>query len=249
MNELQPLLDETDNGRLRALLEAGRADAPPNEFQGRLLLSLGLGAAMIGGVSSAAAASVGKSALGPAAAAATLAPSAAIVVGKWLVVGACCGGLLAGGAELLTAPSALPAPIRSSVPPRTSLPREPATPAANPNATEQVDPLPPLEPKSEPLPTTSAAAQRVSEVELIDAARRALAKGQFRQALAELDRYDQSAKPGVLSREARVVRIEALHRAGQTERARSLAEQYLREFPQDAHAARLRSLTSTTETN
>jgi outer membrane protein assembly factor BamD (BamD/ComL family) len=84
-------------------------------------------------------------------------------------------------------------------------------------------------------------------VQLIDAARRALAQGNFRGALAELDTYDRSAKPGALVREARVLRIEALQRAGETARARALAEQYLLEFPQDAHATRLRSLTSLME--
>jgi hypothetical protein len=51
----------------------------------------------------------------------------------------------------------------------------------------------------------------------------------------------------VLLREARVLRIEALHRAGETARAHSLAQRYLLEFPQDAHAPRLRSLTSPAE--
>jgi hypothetical protein len=258
VNELQPLLEETDDSRLRALLEAGRADVPPSEFQGRLMLGLGLGAATIGGVSSAAAASVGKSALSPAAAAAKLAPSAVSLVAKWVVVGVCSGGLLAGGAELLTSRRApLEPSVRAVASARTStraglsLP-----PPASTGANEQIDPLPTLEAESEaaqaalpstPAPAPAASERVVSEVQLIDAARQALAQGQFRQALSQLDVYDRSVKSGVLLREARVLRIEALHRDGETARARSLSQQYLREFPQDAHAPRLRSLTSPTK--
>jgi hypothetical protein len=255
VNDLQPLLEETTgNARLRALLEAGRADTPPGEFQGRLMLGLGLGAAAIGGVSSAAAASVGKSALSPAAAAGQLAPSVASLVAKWVVVGVCSGGLLAGGAQLL-APRGVPpepsvggvASVGTATRTGVSLPA-PASALAN----EQVDPLPALEPTSKAaraaLSAAPAASERVvSEVQLIDAARQALSEGRLRQALSQLDTYDRSVKSGVLLREARVLRIEALHRAGETGRAHSLARQYLLEFPQDAHAPRLRSLTFPTE--
>jgi len=43
-------------------------------------------------------------------------------------------------------------------------------------------------------------------------------------------------------RRFRVLRIDALRALGQTSRARSLAEQYLRQYPNDAHSARLRAL-------
>jgi Tfp pilus assembly protein PilF len=82
---------------------------------------------------------------------------------------------------------------------------------------------------------------------LIDAARNAFAAGQFSRAFAELEAYEQIARTGVLDREARVLRIEILHRAGDQAQADSLTQQYLREFPSDEHAVRLRALSPRAE--
>ena len=79
-------------------------------------------------------------------------------------------------------------------------------------------------------------------MEIIDRARRALAAGNAARAIEELNAFDRAEKTGVLEREARVLRIDALVAQGQSASARRLAEQYLQLYPNDAHAARLRSL-------
>jgi hypothetical protein len=79
------------------------------------------------------------------------------------------------------------------------------------------------------------------DVELIDQVRRALRAHNTSLALNALDRYKLVASTGVLDREARVLRIQALRDAGNIAGASKLAAQYIADFPDDAHAARLRA--------
>lgn len=75
----------------------------------------------------------------------------------------------------------------------------------------------------------------------MDRARAAFAGGNATRCLAELDAFDGLAQTGVLDREARVLRIDALHQLGRNAEARALAQRYLQVYPRDAHAARLRA--------
>jgi hypothetical protein len=251
MNELKPLLQTGAGTHMRDLLEAARADAPPSEFQGRVLVGLGMGAAVFCASTAAAA---GTGFWVPAAAAPTVGVSMLVLV-KCLAVGAVGGGLLAAGAEAVFRPSpsqSSTAQASTSFQSKSSAPG-PAVTTALPDARPPAPPLvddgmraatsssrPSLASAS---PSASRAGQLGREVRLIDAARREFAAGHFSRAFAELEAYQRIAQTGVLDREARVLRIEILHKAGDAAQALGLREQYLLEFPTDEHAARLRALT------
>lgn len=80
------------------------------------------------------------------------------------------------------------------------------------------------------------------EIRVLDRARAALRAGQPARALALLAPFVTGRRPAVLADEMTVTRIEALLRLGDRARARSLAEQFLRDQPSSVHARRLRSL-------
>lgn len=80
------------------------------------------------------------------------------------------------------------------------------------------------------------------ELKELDRARAAVAAGDARGALSELDRYGRDFPNGMLRQEAMVLRIEALHAAGDDATARSLVDRFTAAYPDSAHARRLRSL-------
>jgi hypothetical protein len=246
------LLDSAQNPNARALLRAGLEDGPKPAALRATALALGVTASV---------------AL-TAPATAMVAPSLALVTAKWVAVGTLAGVTLASGVNAITtrvdAPSRAPlaAPLRPSTVPSRATAAPPVAPelAALPEPPADVTPpvvarLPvpvPAPPLSSPLaevstvaPPAAVLAERpdlASEVANIDAARRALAAGDAAIALQQLERYYSRARTGTLDREAQLLRIDALLRAGQADRAYQLAEQYLARYPQDPHAARLRGL-------
>ena len=255
MTDPNRLLDGSQSPRTRALLRAGKAESSPDGFSERLLASVA-GAAAASAVTSAAAASFGSGAkLGGAVAGAGSSSGAAasIVLGaaKWVAVGVVAGGILAASADLALSPrretaNALaktdarlvrPTPPRTQAPPAS--PASPAEPtAANPRALGLV------KEKGGSVataPNSARASQLGHEVELIDRVRRALAAGNTSLALSELTAYERVSRTGVLDREARVLRIQALRDAGDAAGAQQLTARYLADFPDDAHALRLRA--------
>ncbi len=80
------------------------------------------------------------------------------------------------------------------------------------------------------------------ELEPIDRARAALARGAAPAVLAELSRYAAVRETGTFDREALLLRIEALTLLGERAQAAELARGYLARYPKDAHSARLREL-------
>jgi hypothetical protein len=248
MNELEPLFDVSPSARMRALLQAGRREAAPSDFSERLLAGLGV-AGVVTSVSVAASASASGAAASGAASTSSGAAGAVLAVSKWVAVGVLGGGIFAGGVDLALAPQ--PAlPVASPVRPRVDRPNR--TPAPKPESafvaqTPVVLPEAPARPEvaSAPVTATGAAGtpgQLGREVQIIDRARQALNANDPARALKELDAFERSEQTGVLEREARVLRIDALLGQGQASRARLLAEQYLQLYPNDAHAARLRGL-------
>lgn len=257
MNELEPLFDVSSSARTRALLQAGRKDTPPDDFSQRLLAGLGV-AAVATTVTISAAASASGAAVSSAASSSSGAVSAVLAVSKWVAVGALGGGIFAAGVDLALAPQpALPVvsyAVRAAKPASAaSKPQQRSGAVVAPETTPQVVPDREREPaltSPHPEPAAAAAAagaagspgQLGREVASIDRARQALSAGDAAGALRELDSFDHTQLTGVLEREARVLRIDALLAQGQTSRARSLAEQYVQQYPNDAHAARLRAL-------
>lgn len=242
------LLDSAQNPNARALLRAGLEEGPQPGALRATALALGVTASL---------------AL-TAPATAMVAPSLALVTAKWVAVGTLAGVALAGGVNALTTPVAeaparsptsispgprelpAPLPVVRALPSVPAAPAELAPPAV---ARSPASVSKPAEPP--PLATTLAVPDKGArpdrpdlavEVATIDAARRALAGGDARAALAQLEQYDARERTGTLDREAQLLRIDALLGAGQRAGAHQLAAQYLGRFPQDPHAARLRAL-------
>ena len=107
-----------------------------------------------------------------------------------------------------------------------------------------------LEPPVAPLAAPPSAAPRGSvrrEIELIDAARRALSAGDPGATLGSVDAYDREYPAGQFAAEARVMRIEASAARGDRAAAERMARAFLAANPGSPYAARLRSLVSAME--
>lgn len=186
---------------------------------------------------------------------------------KWLLAGIAGGVIVAGAGagleRLQTAPSARPL-VSAVIEPKTaasSIANHPI-PVHEPTPTAAVAPLLPSSPAlttpAKPadddrrarsvdapgvLPAPAGDSEALGrEAAQIDAARRALAAGDFERAARELDAYSATRVVGALDREAAYLRIQLLVRRGELERAREQARRYLLENPHDAHAPRLREL-------
>jgi hypothetical protein len=244
------LLDSARNPNARELLRAGLEERPKPAALRATALALGVTASV---------------AL-TAPATAMVAPSLALMAAKWVAVGTLAGITLAGGVNVIatrvvaSSPAPSAAPLRPSTAPSTRVAAPPVVrePAVVPEPAADVSPRAGARsPVSAPAPNIAlppANAERHStamlperpglagEVANIDAARRALAAGDAGTALQQLEQYYGRARTGTLDREAQLLRIDALLRAGQSARAHQLAEQYLASYPHDPHAARLRGL-------
>lgn len=245
------LLDSAQNPNARALLRAGLEEGPKPAALRATALALGVTASVAV----------------TAPATAMVAPSLALAA-KWVAVGTLAGVTLAGGVNAIATrvdtppPVPVAAPLRPWTVPSSTAAAPPVVPepAATPEAAADVaPPVVAQQPVSMPAPVvaTPLAEARgaapptlrlperpglAGEVANIDAARRALAAGDAGTALQQLEHYYSRARTGTLDREAQLLRIDALLRAGQTQRAHQLAEHYLASYPQDPHAARLRGL-------
>jgi len=154
-------------------------------------------------------------------------------------------GLRRGHAEApppeVTVQAPEPTPAREAV---GSLPEPPGVPsakAAPPKASERSSPT--LRPPAPPAVAPSAPQGTLAdELALLDAARRALRRGNARVALSELDRHQAEFPRGLLGQEATLLRIEALVRSGNRPAAEALARQFLARQPNSPHAKRIESL-------
>jgi hypothetical protein len=81
-----------------------------------------------------------------------------------------------------------------------------------------------------------------AEVEVLDRVRRALARGDGRSALRDLDVYAQSFAQPVLGAEAYVLRVDALLEEGERAKAVALSREFLEANPASPHAPHLRSV-------
>lgn len=81
-----------------------------------------------------------------------------------------------------------------------------------------------------------------AEVQALDRARAAMQAGRPEAALRALGAYEREFATGALAPEARVLRIEALARAGRHAEARALGQQFLTHHPSSPLAQRVRSI-------
>ena len=89
---------------------------------------------------------------------------------------------------------------------------------------------------------SSAASSLRAETSKLDRARSAIAAGNPRTGLAELDRYDAAFPHGALAPEAALLRIKALVSLGDLAHARELARAFATAHPRAPNLEQLRSL-------
>jgi hypothetical protein len=260
MNSPPRLLQCCSHLEARELLRAGSAEVPRASALRATALALGVSAGV--------AVTTAAGAAGATAAATSLAaPSLALVVGKWLAIGTFAGLALAAGANQLTSggASSAVAPSQIALNPAPALPVLPRVAEARSETStpQPADvsrrPTPPH--KTTFAPRSEVAGARVEaalpdhaslpdgrdlgrEVEQIDAARRAVAAGNARQALLHLDQYESLERTSTLDREALLLRVDALLLSGRKAEALTLARAYLSHYPGDPHSSRLHALVS-----
>jgi hypothetical protein len=98
--------------------------------------------------------------------------------------------------------------------------------------------------RTQPAAPTSTSANLREEVARLDAARTALAIGDFNVVFQTLERYRVDFPNGVLAREGDLVAISALSEKGDRTQARLLARRFLANYPHDVHAARVKQIVS-----
>jgi hypothetical protein len=227
MKDPARLLDSSTTESELRLLRAGASEQPHPEALQRLAAKLGVtGTAFMTTEPAAQHAAVAKA---KAVLGAKLAVTAAVVVAAGL-----------GALWYANQPS-----------PEASSPRAPsvAQPSvAQPSVATTAPPPAPIATPAETVEPTaaddSAATPALAdEISRLDTVRKLLAANRAKPALAALRNYDREHPSGALRQEATLLRIEALHRAGDRERARTLAERFLAEHPDSPHAPRIRALT------
>ncbi len=248
---LIPLVKREDDPFERALLRAGQRERAPHGTDRRLLAALGVGG---GGALSALLARYGSKLVGvktsaPLLLAAVALSVAAVAAGTWAVsrdehpIAVPATAAPPPPSTAPTAPSVAPAPAKLDAPVE-----------ALPSTRVEDLPSSPVSAKAQTKPPASAAASSSSsdttgdlarEVALVQEARAALTRGDSSEALRVLDVHDREFPTGTLSPESRVLRIEALVRAGgaaNTARANALGDAFLGEHPSGPQARRVRAV-------
>jgi hypothetical protein len=135
------------------------------------------------------------------------------------------------------APPVAAAPNLASAPPLSAPAPMPRAGTADTAVSDSAPPRPPSTQAPAPAVSSGALAREVAQ---IDSARSALASGETKRALAELERYERMRETPTFVREAELLRIEAFSARGERARAAQLARRYITRFPNDAHVAKLR---------
>jgi len=228
----------------RELLRAAVEERPPAGARRRGLAALGLLSVVAPSTAAAACApAVGlASAAGPALGWPALAPWG-LVLGLSVTVGVV-GALVVDGVTHRAEPRFPRAPAVASVsaaPLATATARPPSPdPAAPPPAVGTTAPPPSGGRLVARAPAGAHAVPSIrQEVELLDQARGALARGASAAALVALGRYDERFPRGELREEAAVLRIEALRARGDDRAAAAAARHFAARYPASAHRERL----------
>lgn len=226
MSEPPRLRDEAASPVERALLEAGSAYRGSSALHAKTMAAVGLaGSAALAEVAGSTLSNFGWS--------------------KWLTSLSVLGATAAipVGYYVLKDPPPVVAPAPRVAPQRVEVRPAPAKPAPvdTPVVVAEAKAAPP-QPQQNAKPAPQRAPSLGREIDLIDAARAALSRGDSRGALATLDAYSRIYPRGRLGMEAEVLRIDALERSGDTDGARRRAEAFLRHNPKSVLSARVRRL-------
>jgi hypothetical protein len=254
------LIETSDDPLARDLLESALHDGPNEAAFHRVAGGLGVGGAVVAHAATAHAASAQAAkaaALSSAAKTAAATTSVSVVpiassglaTLKWLAIGLGGGALFWTGVAVLTAddpPAAAPAPARAEVRPTAHTAPAPRVKALEPPTLQSAVPETnvrqrKLDRASEPSART-AHGGLAAELVQIDEARRALRRGDAALALTLVEGYERTRTIGALDREAAVLRVDALLAQGHRDRASLEARRYVQAYPEDPHAARLRTI-------
>jgi hypothetical protein len=219
-----------------ALLRSAKRYRLSEESRKRALATVGLtagSAALATGEAIAKGAAVGGKALG------------------WIVAGVVC--VVAGGGVYLAlapggkvpAPAAPTASIAVDPLPTASAPQAVAAPSGapvEPSSAAAPRPLPVSAPRHGAVVRGASSANLQAEVVALDAASKAIARGDGPGALARLDAYERQFPRGSLGLEATVLRVEALDRAGRHGEAVKRAGLFVERHPKSPLADRMRRL-------
>jgi hypothetical protein len=222
MKDPRRLLDGDGTALERTLLGAMAAERPPLHLHRKMRLGLGL--AGVGTTAKVAAASVGHIAL------------AAIVV----------AGVVAGGVALVRREGGAPAPaapaatVRAPAVTARTPEAAPAAPVTNGATDTNKARVVRREPAARRTAETVATNHNLrEEIRLLDDARSAIRGGTMEYALRVLANYEQRFPRGQFRQEMQVLRMEALKRTGENERAEALAKRFLAEHPKSPHRERV----------
>ena len=263
MSDLERMIDDGEEDTfLREVLASAKDDVPD---AGRRALAL----AALAPDGIAEPAKTGAAATAPVATPANTIVTSGGATLKWVViVGLAVGALAIGlyprsggevapsGAVSAPVPVVLappPLPAASTIPREGALPADiPAASASSPETAVASSHAPTVDtgvkggtmPGAEhgPKPVARAPLGLAEETAILDRARSAIARGDARAALTELDRYDAAPSPKILGQEATLVRIEALSAKGDSAGARALALSFLARNPGSAYDDRVRAL-------
>jgi hypothetical protein len=267
MTQLRRLTSTSPNPLTRALLAAGREDAPSHRARVNAAIAIGV-AGGLATTATAGGAAAGTATTGTVAASKWIGAATLLkVVGTTVVSGALVVGVvhekqyLAAPAPLSGAHAAVaaapaqaavrvahastPPPPDSAPAPSEAPPPVEATPIELPALA--ATPRAPLAPSITARPALRAAPDHVEatlrdEVQRLDRVHAQVAAGKVQEALADLTAYDRAFPKGALSDEAELLRIETLVEAGDIGVARARAERLLAEDEHGPHARRVRAL-------
>ena len=264
MSEMRRLKEETRNPFTRSLLASVDADRADSGACDRALEALGLGAAVATASTAAKAAALGSSGA-KGASAASIAPAAAkggaLLLAKWIGIGAIGGAMAIGSAQYArhvvassaqhlrasaTVPSepraASPSPILSHLARLDPLLTTPELPSrvrkvSAREASSEKGLAAPIVP-TPVVPTIPPEADSVTtQLESLSAIR----AGAPERVLALLDDFERRHPSSPLREEVAVLRIDALVDAGRRAEAAALADAFLKAHPASAYAQRVRS--------
>jgi hypothetical protein len=229
MSEPPRLRDDAASPVERALLEAGSTYRSSAALHAKTMAAVGL---------------AGSAALAEVAGSAALTEVArSFGWFKWLTSLSVLGATAAipVGYYVLQDPAPVVAPAPRVAPKSVEIAPAKPVPVDAPVVVEEAKLAPPA-PQQNAKPAPQRAPSLDREIDLIDAARAALSRGDSRGALATLDAYSRIYPRGRLGMEAEVLRIDALQRSGDTDGARRRAEVFLRHNPKSVLSARVRRL-------
>lgn len=202
------------------LLDSASIDKPSRASRARAIeLAATVGAFV---TTSAGAAAAAKAGAGSAITGSALYKSVAM----WICIGAISGGTIALIGSQLLAPGADPSKQSSARPPATPVLEAEPEPALPVPVAE-----PPQDIKPEPAVVKAPPSAAPPEVQAIEAARDAVARGDSNGALRTLDNYDATHPNGSLKAESAALRVQAVSNTGNDVKARNLANDFEKKYP------------------